>query len=49
MIDNSIHILGIAGSLRRKSYNRALLCNAQHLLPQNTTLEIFDLDDIPFF
>ena len=49
MIDNPIHILGIAGSLRRKSYNRALLCNAQHLLPEDTTLEIFDLDDIPFF
>lgn len=44
-----IHTLAIAGSLRRKSYNRALLCNAQHLLPEDMTLEIYDLDDIPFY
>ena len=44
-----IHILGFAGSLRQKSYNRALLCAAQEQLPENTTLEIFDLDHIPLF
>ncbi|MCB8945620.1 MAG: NAD(P)H-dependent oxidoreductase [Ardenticatenaceae bacterium] len=46
---NNIHILGFAGSLRQKSYNRALLRNAQTLLPAHTTLEIFDLAAIPFF
>ncbi|MCB8984555.1 MAG: NAD(P)H-dependent oxidoreductase [Ardenticatenaceae bacterium] len=47
--NNHIHVLGIAGSLRQRSYNRALLCNAHHLLPPGMTMEIFDLDDIPMF
>ncbi len=49
MNHDRIHVLGIAGSLRQRSYNRALLCNAHHLLPSDVTLEIFDLDDIPMF
>lgn len=49
MNDKPIHVLGIAGSLRQRSYNRALLCNAHTLLPPGMTLEIFDLDDIPLF
>ena len=44
-----IHILGIAGSLRQQSYNRALLRAAKELLPEGTSLTIFDLDKIPFF
>jgi chromate reductase len=40
-------ILGVAGSLRRGSYNRALLRAAQELLPEGMTLELFDLRDIP--
>lgn len=44
-----IRILGIAGSLRRESYNRAALRAATQLLPQGATLEIFDLDGIPMF
>lgn len=47
--ERNLHILGFAGSLRRQSYNRALLAAAQELLPANTSLEIFDLDHIPFF
>ena len=44
-----INILGFAGSLRQKSYNRALLRNCLELLPPDTALEIFELDGIPLF
>ncbi|HEX3036813.1 MAG TPA: NAD(P)H-dependent oxidoreductase [Thermodesulfobacteriota bacterium] len=42
-------ILGIAGSLRRGSYNRAALRAAQQLVPDDAKLEIFELDGIPGF
>jgi chromate reductase len=42
-------ILGIAGSLRRDSYNRGTLRAAQELAPEGTILEIFELDGIPGF
>jgi len=44
-----IRILGIAGSLRRESYNRAALRAAEQLVPDGATLEIFELDGIPGF
>jgi chromate reductase, NAD(P)H dehydrogenase (quinone) len=44
-----IHILGIAGSLRRASYNRAALRAATQLVPAGVTLDIFALDGIPGF
>lgn len=44
-----IHILGISGSLRRGSFNTALLRNAQALLPEGASLEIADLSGIPLF
>jgi chromate reductase, NAD(P)H dehydrogenase (quinone) len=44
-----IRILGIAGSLRRGSYNKAALRVAQQLVPEDATIEIFDLDGIPGF
>jgi chromate reductase len=40
-------ILGIAGSLRRESYNRAALRAATKLVPLDATLEAFDLDGMP--
>jgi chromate reductase, NAD(P)H dehydrogenase (quinone) len=40
-------ILGIAGSLRKDSYNRAALRAAQDLAPAGATLAIFDLQGIP--
>ena len=46
---NKLNILCFAGSLRIDSYNRALLRAAGQLLPKNTTLEVFDLSDIPPF
>lgn len=45
----TITILGIAGSLRKGSYNKATLRAAQQLAPTGTVLEIFELDGIPPF
>jgi chromate reductase len=44
-----IKIVGIAGSLRRHSYNRSALRAAQSLVPSGAELEIFELDGIPLF
>lgn len=44
-----IRILGIAGSLRRESYNRAALRAATQLVPEGATIEIFELDGLPGF
>jgi chromate reductase len=44
-----ITILGFAGSLRKASYNRALLRAAVELAPKNVKVEVFDLDGIPLF
>ena len=46
---SDVKILGVAGSLRKGSYNRLLLQNAQQMLPAGTSLEIFDLNGIPVF
>ena len=46
---DKLKILGIAGSLRKASYNRAALRAAQKLAPQDATIEIFELDGIPGF
>ena len=45
----SITILGIAGSLRKASYNKSALRAAQGLCPQGATLETFGLEGIPLF
>ena len=42
-------ILGIAGSLRRQSYNRSALRAAKQLAPEGVTLDIFELEGIPGF
>ena len=42
-------ILGFAGSLRKGSYNKALLRAARELVPEGAELEIFDLEGIPPF
>jgi chromate reductase len=44
-----LHILGIAGSLRRDSFNKALLRCAKELAPEEVEVEIFDLEGIPLF
>ena len=44
-----VSILGIAGSLRRESYNRAALRAAIELVPEGAAIETFELDGIPGF
>jgi chromate reductase len=42
-------ILGIAGSLRRQSFNRSALRAAGSLLPAGASLDTFEIDGIPGF
>lgn len=42
-------ILGIAGSLRKESFNRALLHATAELLPEGVRLETFEIDGLPHF
>jgi len=42
-------ILGIAGSIREGSYNRAALRAAQALAPEGVTIETFDIKGLPGF
>jgi chromate reductase len=44
-----VKILGFAGSLRKDSYNKALLRAALEVLPPGVELETFDIDGIPPF
>jgi chromate reductase len=48
-VNNQMVILGIAGSLRKQSFNRGLLRAAQELTPEGARMDIFELDDIPSF
>ena len=48
-MNKPIRILGIAGSLRRESYNRAALRAATQLVPEGATIEVFELDGLPGF
>jgi chromate reductase len=42
-----LKILGFAGSLRKGSYNKALLRAARDSAPKDVEIEIFDLEGIP--
>ena len=48
-MDKKISIFGFAGSLRKGSYNKALLRAAVELVPKEADLETFDLEGIPPF
>ena len=45
----SLTFLGIAGSLRRASYNRGLIRAAVQVAPAGTRVEPYDLSEIPMF
>jgi chromate reductase len=46
---DQLRILGIAGSLRKTSYNRGALRAAHQLCPEGAKIEVFELDGIPAF
>jgi len=48
-VNEPIVILGIAGSLRKESFNRSLLRAAQELAPEGARIETFEIDGIPPF
>src|SRR5258708_3830831 len=48
-MSSQVRILGIAGSLGRGSYNQAALREAKLLVPENSEIDIFQLDGIPMF
>jgi chromate reductase, NAD(P)H dehydrogenase (quinone) len=48
-MDNLVTILGFAGSLRKGSYNKALLRAALELVPKDAELQTFDLEGLPLF
>jgi chromate reductase len=45
----ALHVVGLAGSLRRGSYNCALLHAAQSLAPPALRVEVHDLGPLPFY
>lgn len=47
--EEDIRIVGIAGSLRKESYNRKLLRAAVELAPPGMRIEVFDLAPIPLY
>lgn len=42
-------VLGVSGSLRRGSYNTELLRAAAEVAPQNMTVDIADISDLPVY
>jgi len=44
-----IKVLAFAGSLRKGSYNKALIRAAVEVAPENVAVEAFDLEGIPLF
>jgi len=48
-MDRNISILAFGGSLRKGSYNKALLRAAQEMVPSDARLEVFDIGGIPAF
>ena len=48
-LETQFKILAFAGSLRKDSYNKALIREAVELAPENVVIEVFDLEGIPPF
>lgn len=44
-----IKVLGISGSIRKKSFNTDLLRVAQEIQPENMEIEVFGIKDLPLY
>jgi chromate reductase len=44
-----LHLVGFAGSLRRESFNRALLAAARQLAPVGMTIDVVEIGQLPFY
>lgn len=49
MTNGTFQVLGICGSLRRRSLNMALLRAAQEVAPDNVAITIADISDLPLY
>jgi chromate reductase, NAD(P)H dehydrogenase (quinone) len=47
--DRKFSIFGFVGSLRKGSYNKAIMRAAVEVAPENVVIEVFDLEGMPFF
>ena len=47
--DKKIEILAFAGSLRKESYNKAVLRAAKNLAPESLDIKVFDLQGFPLY
>jgi len=48
-MEDKCKILAFAGSLRKSSYNKALVRAAMEVAPETVSIEVFDLEGIPPF
>lgn len=48
-MSDALHLVGLCGSLRKASLNRALLAAAAELLPGGVTLEVVEIGDFPLY
>lgn len=48
-MNRKIRVLGFAGSLRKGSFNKALIREARESAPADVELEIFDIEGLPLF
>ena len=48
-MNESVHLIGMSGSLRKESFNTRLLFAVQELLPKNVTMGIVSIADQPLY
>ena len=48
-LEKQFRVLAFAGSLRKGSFNKALVRAALEVAPENVSIEVFDLEGIPPF
>ena len=48
-MNDTLHFLGISGSLRRQSRNTGLLRCAARSLPEGVSMDIADISDLPLY